>query len=682
MSSNSPLKKLPLSAAIAILASTAVAEETQQQETLEVWGTQVSSSSMYLGDEDIAFKQADHLSDLLRGIPGVEIGGTHSLVQELTIRGLNDTFLNISIDGARQNNDMFHHMGNLLINPDILKEVDIQVGNNSVVTGGLGGSVKFETKDAKDLLEPGQQIGGRIQTHFASNDSRNVSLTGYAQAGAFDVLAYGILNQQFNMQDGDGTEQIGNEGDIANGLIKFGLDIDEQQRLEFSYDKFNNEGDYTYRPDMGAATNILITGAGVAPTEYKRDTITLNYELDLGDALNLRATLYQNSTDLYRDEKNLNYVVTLPFPVTKDIKRGKSNNTGLNLLAETILDQGEISHELTYGFEYYKQTSEFEINTEASGYSGFVQTIDDEATNYSAYIEDRITFANDVALIPGVRYDRYKLNSANNSETHTEVSGALATEIPVSDSVTLLASHSQIFKGPDLPETFAQTSTSLTSNPNLQPEDGYNNEIGLVYSDDNVMGADNLTASVKVFRTRINNYIDQTKVDPSCSGSGCAQWEANVGTLDIDGFEISLNYNKDNFSGLLSYSRSDTEIQETNAPLAEEQGDTINLQLNYELPRYDVTLAWNSMYVREEDRVESGQEPKDGYDVHGISARWQPAGQWDGLTITAGIENLFDETYTSHASRIGSSNHPFFGNLRLNDYEPGRNLKLTAAYKF
>ena len=58
---------------------------------------------------------------------------------------------------------MFHHIGNLTLNPDILKTADIKVGNNSVTQSGLGGTVNFETKNAKDLLEYGQQFGGRVQ---------------------------------------------------------------------------------------------------------------------------------------------------------------------------------------------------------------------------------------------------------------------------------------------------------------------------------------------------------------------------------------------------------------------------------------------------------------------------------------------------------------------------------------
>lgn len=89
-----------------------------------------------------------------------------------------------------------------------------------------------------------------------------------------------------------------------------------------------------------------------------------------------------------------------------------------------------------------------------------------------------------------------------------------------------------------------------------------------------------------------------------------------------------------------------------------------------------MTLAWESQWVMEESHYD-----KPSYNVHSISARWSPKSV-KGLVLTAGIENLFDEYYVSHVSRIGESNHPRFGHLVLDDSEPGRNFKLTAAYSF
>ena len=96
-----------------------------------------------------------------------------------------------------------------------------------------------------------------------------------------DVLAYFNGVNRSNPEDGSGNESVGNDGEIDNALIKLGFDIDTANRLEFSYDKYNDEGDYAPRPDMGVLTNAAITNNLVYPTKFDRETITLNYELDL-----------------------------------------------------------------------------------------------------------------------------------------------------------------------------------------------------------------------------------------------------------------------------------------------------------------------------------------------------------------------------------------------------------------
>ncbi|GAL17492.1 enterobactin receptor VctA [Vibrio maritimus] len=165
-------------------------QQTQTDDVVQVWGTTISSSTSMLSD-DIALKQADHLSDLLRDQPGVDVGGTHSMNQSINIRGLSELDLNITIDGASQTNNVFHHVGNLLINPDILKAVDLRVGNNSVLNSGLGGGVAFETKDAKDLLRPGEKAGARLFGGVATNNYHHYSGTLYSQlAENVDAMFY------------------------------------------------------------------------------------------------------------------------------------------------------------------------------------------------------------------------------------------------------------------------------------------------------------------------------------------------------------------------------------------------------------------------------------------------------------------------------------------------------------
>ncbi|MDF4362130.1 TonB-dependent receptor plug domain-containing protein, partial [Vibrio parahaemolyticus] len=100
------------------LANPVLAQEPDSHfEEVVVWGTKVSSNTESMFADDMSLKQADHMSDLLRDIPGVDVGGTHSVNQRITIRGLGETDLDIRLDGASQHASMFHHIGNLTLNP-------------------------------------------------------------------------------------------------------------------------------------------------------------------------------------------------------------------------------------------------------------------------------------------------------------------------------------------------------------------------------------------------------------------------------------------------------------------------------------------------------------------------------------------------------------------------------------
>lgn len=646
------MRKLPLVLAVGIATQTWANDQVAENKSVQIWGTQISNASSLLSDE-IEFKQADHLSDLLRAQPGVNIGGAHSTNQRINIRGMQDLDMEVTIDGARQNNFMYHHMGNLLINADILKAVDLQVGNNSVLNGGLAGGVAFETKDAKDLLRDGQQVGARLHGNVASNDYWGFSATAYAQLNEqLDVLAYFNGVNRSNPEDGSGNESVGNDGEIDNALIKLGFDIDAANRLEFSYDKYNDEGDYAPRPDMGVLTNSAITSNLVYPTKFDRETLTLSYELDLGDAINLRATLYQNSLTLWRDEDSN------PFATTYRYAEGEAEHTGFNLLAETVLESGDLTHTLRYGTDIY------ELDSTLKRDSAVIRP--EDAKSMAVYVEDEIGFSNGLTLTPGVRYNRYELNTDVNDDTFTDTTFALAAVYPVTDAWSVRASSTQLFQGPGLSEVFILPRSTPAANPGLKPETGINNELGVSYEQREVAGLDKLNFSLTLFRTDIDDFIDD-------EGEGTLQ---NIGDYRLKGFEASVGLSKGNFDAQLSYARSDSENKDSGIALAREVGDSIALGLDYFVPAYDLTLNWTSLVTLKEDEYE-----KPSYDVHNLSANWVPRSV-EGLTLTAGIENIFDEYYVSHASRIGDTFHPRFGALHLNDYEPGRNVKLTASYSF
>lgn len=669
-------------------------------EVTEVWGTKVRASSVFMDRENIEMKQADHISDLLRTIPGVDVGGAHSLNQRITIRSMDDKDIKITIDGANQNTYMFHHMGNLQIHADILQEVDIDVGTNSVITGGLGGSVRFETKQAKELLADGQQFGARLKATGSTNGSDDAAISVYGNlGGGFDLLAYynHVEKDNFEVGGGEIQDQNGNEvagtdgevrgleGELDDALIKLGWDVNENHRLELGYEYYKDSGDYSQRPDMGLATDLLIAeNLGIPllwPTEFSRDTLTLNYDGQLGDSTEVSATVFANSSNLWRDERGYAEAPHPRFKAWAGIAEGDADNTGFNILAVTDIDSS-ISHQLSYGFEY----TEFETDYSAK-YPAGNETSSEEKDDTAIYIQDRIEFNDVFALIPGLRYDSVDIDSTLVDDTFDQVSGALALEVQPSDTVLVRLSSTQLFQSPELAEVFVGAGLYDTANTEIDAETGLNSELSIAYGDA-VLGADNFTAGATFFRTDIDDYI----YDYADGAQG--YWKDNVGDMSVDGYELYTGYELGNFTSLLTFSSSDSSLsasdeysQYDNARLDRTQGDTVSFKLGYELAEANLKFYWDFMVVDDLDSVDVNEQldgagsdnSKDGYQIHNLSANWQPS---QGLSLTLGVDNVFDEYYVSQSSRTGESFHPVFGLLYLNDYEPGRNVKATVSYQF
>lgn len=688
-------KSIPLIIAGLFTSPTFAEEDFIELKEVAVWDTTISASSVHFGEDAFAIKQADHISDLLRSVPGVDVGGAHSLNQRITIRSMDDKDLRISIDGANQNTYMYHHMGNLQINADILQAVDIDVGTNSVVNGGLGGAVRFKTKTAKQLLRDGEQFGGRIQASYGSNKYQSYSLTGYGQmSDSVDFLAYFNNVDRGNFRVGGGqikdADNIeipntngkvkGLEGDLDNMLLKMGWDIDTQQRISFGYERYRDQGDYAYRPDMGVATDLAIANSLGLPltydTEFDRDTYTLNYVLDWGTANTLDATIYSNTSEFNRDES----AIATAFPGDPADVRGTAKNTGLNLLAMSEIGT-DIIHTLSYGTEIIKNDTEYKGDNARSK---------EDALSTAVFLEDRIDINQQFAVIPGVRYNTVDLDSTVVDDRFTRLTGAMAMEYRVNPNFLVKLSTTQLFKAPEIGEVVIGAGLYDTPNAGIKEETGYNSELAFAYQD-RVLGADRFTSGVTFFQTDIDDYIyDYAPPPPSVGGRS---WKDNIGDMSIQGYEAYIGYDKGNLRTLLTFATAESELDAIDqystfegARLDRTQGDTVSFNLDYTLPRWDLALHWDFQYVggvRADLDLDgaTADNAKDSFNVHNLSARWSPR-QVKGLDLTIGVDNLFDEYYASHSSRTGRSTHPRFGNLFLLDYEPGRNVKMTASYQF
>lgn len=621
-------------------------QQTQTDDVVQVWGTTISSSTSMLSD-DIALKQADHLSDLLRDQPGVDVGGTHSMNQSINIRGLSELDLNITIDGASQSNNVFHHVGNLLINPDILKAVDLQVGNNSVLNTGLGGGVAFETKDGKDLIRGDERVGFRLYGGAATNNYYHYSGTLYSQlTESVDAMLYYNAIDRKNPKDAEGNEATGEEGKNENYLLKFGWDINDANRIKLGYDYYKDSGEYSLKSNMGE--EYPDHAKYIDYLEYVRTTLTLNHELTL-DTTDVRTNFYRNTMKYGTDST------------------GNTETYGFKSLAESSLNLANMDHIVRYGLEGKLEESKRETNGVESG--------KETADSYAIYAEDQIYLLDNWFVTPGVRYSQYKLDMKAINKTYKDTSFALATQYDINREWRVRASATELFKGPGL--TGSYLASNSDPNPDLKAETGVNYEAGIAYETFQAMGLDQFGFSFTGFQTDINDYINDIMTGKAgMRGPGAVM---NEGDVKITGFESVVNMNRGNFSGRFTYARSVSEFTSVKSgsafvkgqALDDSVGDSISLNFGYAIPEVGLDMNWNSQIVFDLDKKVEEDTAKEGYNTHKFDVRWVP-NQLRDLTVTASVENIFNEQYYSHASH----------DLGYADYEPGRNFKLSAAYVF
>ena len=630
----------------------------------------VQEDSVYTEDYTPA-QQADHLSDFLNVIPGVTVGGTSTVNQRIRVRGLDDTNLKVTIDGARQEGTLFYHMGDVTIDPDLLKQSEVAVGNNSVTLGNdaLGGAVAFKTVDAIDLLKPGQKIGAKLHAGYASNnDELLTSATVYgAPTDNIDLLAYYGKRDANSGEDGNGRELF-EDSKGENILLKAGVSIAEDHRLGASFSSTEKKGTFPFRPDFPSRNDAPI------PQNVKRDTYGLDYTYNPASQLvDVDANVYQTKTRILRDS---DYVTNPGFEFDAQVKTigGKVQNT-------SIIDTNIGTHKLIAGVEHYKKESEMSRD--------FIKSGSDSAKNTSVYLEDQWQNGK-LTLTPGVRYDRYESPEfISAGKTYNNVVGALAASYEIAPMTQVFASYTQLFNGPDLSQAIFNSDGGNTYvNNNLKAEEGSNAEIGIAKTLRNLtVAGDALQLSGKYFETNIENFIEfvrsgGTRVGLNCatgqSGGACQGAVNKDEDFKIKGVELAADYKMNNFSMGLGYTRARSKGDKTGDSIPSvtgsnsNSGDRFMVNLNYE-PNDVVGLGWRSTYVA--SITDNKQNTKPNYDVHDVYMNYTPR-QLENVKATVGVYNLFDEAYASHSSRLNTADDT------VTDFEQGRNIKASLSYQF
>ena len=597
--------------------------------------------------EQLQRYQASDLQEVFESNPEVSVAGGPGVAQKLYLRGLEDTLLNISIDGASQPGQTFHHTGRIGIEPELLKRAEVQAGTGDATAGpgALGGAIRFVTKDPDDLLRDGEQLGALLKTGYFSNGEgykSSASVFGRFNEN-WSALAMTTYQDQNDFEDGNNDDVLGTAARQKLGFAKLVGKLTDEQTLRLSYEKRIDEGERSQRPQwIPSSFNRLY------PLSTERETWTLNYAWQPvnNDLLDVELTTYHTTNELEQDGRFGLYF-------------GDTRSTGFDLRNTSRIG----AHQLTYGVDYRDDRTTL-------GPEGDRELDHEDGEVLGVYLQDRYQITSRLQLDAGLRYDRYTLDDRDKQTFIEEgISPNLGLRYQLTPELAVFAGQARALRGPQVRDAFKLDVSG--NDPDLKAEKARTDEVGFDYRD----GGWELSG--KAYVTRIKDAI----ADPI----GRPNLYENVGDLKSKGVLLSTAYHWQQLSLGLSYHRNEARLDgerlnvyEYNG-LGTSLGDTWTAFADYRASD-NLNLGWQGRFVRGIDTLHTGvgDVSKPGYGVHDLYAEWQAVPE--SLTVTLTLKNLLDKQYLDHASNEDFEHIPDYEGIR-GSYEPGRELRLGLAWR-
>jgi len=683
----SPLKKLVLAGAVCTLSSPVVfaqSLENQNEEAKSIERVAVvgAATNLSITAEDIDQFQANDLADIFRESPSVSVGGSVGVAQKIFIRGLEDAYLNVTVDGAQQTSTLFHHIGRVTLDPDLLKQIDVQAGAGEATSGpgAIGGSIRFKTKDAQDLLKDDEQFGGRVKASYFSNDGTRYSGSLYGKlSDSWGLLGYYSTVDRDNFEDGDGNEVLSTAADQDLMFLKASGYIADNQYLSISAEQRDEEGEFSARPNW-----VVLEGAPLYPSEAERDTYVANYRFDHSELVFLEATAYQTSSSFRGGRFDwLSEIDTYGFDI-----RNTSDVT---------------NHVFTYGIDYRKD------EVESGPGTGPVQNAE-EGSVLGIYAQAHSNITPELLLSYGVRYDNFDFQQEILIDDYygtpvtdepsglddNELSFNVGLEYQLTEAWTLGLGYAEAARGKQIGDGFTLDEYLYDGEDipvvgsDVVPETVTNIEASIEYS------ANNLNARLSAYESTIDDVL--------FSGYQGNSVFNNIGDLESSGVEFNLAYRWDSVDVYFGFSSVDVELMPREGlysvpynsidingyefvGLGNSRGDTWVLGADYTVTA-DISVGFNITMVDDinidtlHQALENGWTDslyslnKADYTLVDIYGEWEVT---NDLRLNLAVTNLFDEAYIDHSS-VGDYSEVFPS--VIGPQEAGRDIRLSVTYDF
>ncbi|MEQ9944268.1 TonB-dependent hemoglobin/transferrin/lactoferrin family receptor [Pectobacterium aroidearum] len=638
-----------------------------------VGGTSDSAAAgrSVLRQADVDRVQADNIASLLDKLPGVSMAGSpRPGGQSLNIWGMGDMEdVKVVLDGAPKGFEKYRQ-GSVFIEPELIKRIDVDKGPHDIRSGngGFGGTIHVDTKDASDLLLPGENFGGMVKYSYHTNDRQNIysgALYGRTEEGMADGLLYMSKRDGDNIERPDGTRFVYSTSDMASYLLKTNIYLTDAQTLTLSAMRSESDGWQPFaakRDDMASPTQREVDLYGWEEAWRRklvyRNQVDKNYSLKWNIApadqpwLNLTASFATSKTEQHDrrpdSASQSSYLGSLgneSWVSYKDQLAEVSN--------ESQFTTGPLDHKLLVGMRWHQHKRDTLIyypsgknNAEYNyGYFQPYYMPAGEQETRSLYVQDAVTLGS-VTITPGVRYDHVtntgkpnfapRYNSSipaaghdYSSVTYTGWSPRIGALWKATDNLSLFADVSRTWRAPVVDEQYEVQSAASSvpgTSRNLQVESIKAFRLGAILDFNNLMlEEDSLQIRTTLFRNRGKNEIFYRRgilceaQTQSGTSSSCGQPLSNYRNLPgytIEGVEIESFYDSRWLFGSLSFSsiRGERDASPRNpwgnkTWIAEIPPTTAHATLGTKIPSLDMAVGWTGDFVRKQDRSPADGDP-------------------------------------------------------------------------
>lgn len=609
-----------------------------------------------LNTEQLQKKSAPSLGEILDGNPGVSTRSFGSAPARPVIRGFDGDRVLVLQNGERMGDLSGTAVDHAVsLDPLSMDRVEIVRGPASLMygSGAIGGVVNMFSKDMPREWDNGTQ--GTIATHLATVNNMGAGLLG-AQYGNDSFAATGRIIYR---DGGDLQTPEGRLPDTALNNLSFGGGLGYRSS-DFETGLSISGMDYTYGlpeaiDDMNESIEIRMNRFNLQSIS----TLKMDHFFD-------HAEFRIHYSDYSHDEFQLKRFPNEPVQESIDISFDQQTVSSSLTLRHRPFGALEGAIGLSFNYSQIAVGGDEALTPNADGYflAGYVYeeyTISQPLTiKTGARLEWKETFVKTNTLFP----------DASEFEDRNDLifSGAVGLNYSPSESWTVGFQAARAFRTPTIEELYsfaphAAAGSFDVGDPTLQNEFSIGTDLFVDYKSNNFHG------QLSLFANQIDNFVDFSPTGEDHSPSGLPVFEYKSKDAILYGFELSSGIRiSDEVNGSIGfdYVRGfERSADQNNLTFIPPFRTHIQLE-------YDNGTIWAGPRIRivsRQTKVAPNEESTNGHVLIGADAGYRIG---HGVTLSFRMDNLLNERYIDHLSRIENRDAPM----------PGRNLNVMLRWEF